>query len=360
MRRTSTLSRTSLTTPQIPTFVERTDLPRIMVKAKGGMVRYAAYVNGYIRGPVCRYKGITCVPIYYLSLVDMSGDGGKLQGIWSALVSEPPQDVYLETVGTVVLAHRDPQFEKLGYSIHWNYEQASTNDRDTYLHGIIESNMLTKFDPIAGAAPARRERKQKKKVHHAKKQKRKARSQNKIMLSTATTKELGELEERNNREKHPIFMLMVPGSVLPTREQEEPDEVYNHRREQEIQHFLAELHFAFLDLRIPQPVSIEWADFLWQRAEKTRENTKLTVWFKDVLQRKEEEQEEEEEDREKLQRTSMPVFCEAWLCRPNIVLLDADRRKARREGRISDLRELEAPVSVDASTPVDEPDAVPV
>jgi hypothetical protein len=336
---------TTLMTPEIPTFVERTDLPRIMVKAKGGMIRYTAYVNGYIRGATYRYKERTLVPIYYLSLVGMSGDGGKLQGIWSALISEPPQDVYLETVGTLVLAHRAPQFEDLGYTLHWNYEQGSTNDRDTTLHAVIESNMLTKFDPVAGAAPPRRERKQKKKAHHAKSQKRKTRSQHKMQLTTATKKELGDLEERLNREKHPLFLLMVPGAVPPLRLANEPDAVYAARRDEVVRTFLSESHFAFLDLRIPQPLSIEWADFLWQRALSGSENIQLMVWFKDVVQRKDESEAEQddEENNEDRQVRTLPVFCEAWLCRPNIARLDADRRQARREGRLGDLRELTSP-----------------
>src|SRR5436305_8384978 len=103
------MSRRLSTVSQIPTFVERTDLPRIQVNTRGG-ARYSAYVNGYISGARCRVKGANVIPIYYLSMVAMDGDGGKLQGIWAALVSNPPQDVYLEGVGTVVLAHHDPQF----------------------------------------------------------------------------------------------------------------------------------------------------------------------------------------------------------------------------------------------------------
>lgn len=326
-------------TPQIPTFVERTDLPRIMVKARGGMVRYAAYVNGYIRGPVVRYKGTRVTPIYFLSMVDMNGDGGKLQGIWSALISEPPQDVYLETVGTVVLAHRDPQFERLGYTIHWNYTQATTNDRENNLHAVVESNMLTCFDPAVGTTPPRRERTQKKKAHHARrKQKNKARSQ---QLATASKKELGDLEERRNREKRPLFLLMVPGNIPPERKADEPEHLYASRRDECVQAYLAEQHFAFLDLRVPQPMSIQWAEFLWQRAVTAQENTQLTVWFKDVVQRKDDSGEEEGEapDNENRQVRSTPVFCDAWLCRPNIARLDADRRQAHLDGRLSDLRE---------------------
>lgn len=327
------------TTPSIPTYVERTDLPRILVRGKGGMIRYYAYVNGYIAGPKVRVRGMAAAPIYYLSLVDMSGDGGKLQGIYSALVSEPPQDVYLETVGTVVLAHRDPRFENLGYTIHWNYTQGTTADRDNNLHGVIESNMLTMCDPVAGSAPRVRERKRASKAAHAKQQKRK-RAPGKIMLTTATKKDLGDLEERVNRSKHPLFLLMLPGIVVPDRLPTDTDETYAVRREQHVDPYLAEQHFAFLDFRVPQPLVIEWAPFLWQRALATQENTRLTVWFKPVVQGRDEQLEDEQRtDGEEAPPKTMPIIGEAWLCRPSIPLLDSDLKTALRDGRISNLCE---------------------
>jgi len=357
--RTSTLTATT----DVPTYVERTDLPRVLVRTKGGEVRYYAYVNGYIRGPQCRVKGVSVVPLYYLSLVDMAGDGGKLHGIWAALISEPPQDVYLETVGTVVLAHHDPQFQSLGYRFHWNYDQGATNSRDNDLHGVIESNMLTMFDPVVGAAPIHRERKQKRKLHHERQQKRKSRAQPRVTYSTASKKDLGELEERTNREKHPLFLLMVPGSVPPPRERDERDEVYDARRKAAVDTFLAELNFAFLDLRAPWAMSIAWAEFLWQRGLSHGENVKLTAWFKEVAQRKENSEEEsvqaeedkEEGEEEARQPEIRPVFTEAWLCRPNIALLDADLKKALREGRISDLREEAAPAVADEAVAIPAP-----
>ena len=79
---------------------------------------------------------------------------------------------------------------------------------------------------------------------------------------------------------------MVPGAVPPLRLANEPDAVYAARRDEVVRTFLSELHFAFLDLRVPQPLSIQWADFLWQRALSGLENIQLMVWFKDVVQRK--------------------------------------------------------------------------
>src|SRR5579885_164349 len=349
--------RTSTPT-SIPTYVERTALPRILVRTRGGEVRYFAYVNGYVRGPSCRVKGIRAVPLYYLSLLDMSGDGGKLQGIWAALISEPPADVYLEGVGTVVLAHHDPQFERIGYRFHWNYDQAVTNARDGDLHAVIESYMLTMFDPSAGALPIQRERKQKKLLHHERQQKkRRARSQPRVTASTASKKELGDLEERINREKHPLFLLLLPGNVSPRQEPGEDDEQYTARSRAVKDSFLAELYFTFLDLRAPWAMSMAWADFLWRRALTKGENVQLTAWFAEVAQASEQGEEEhaqahegqaETEEGPASQPATCALFTEAWLCRPQIVGLHAAVQQALREGRIHSLREEGAAVTVDA------------
>ncbi len=92
--------RTQLSTP--PALVERTTLPRIFVRTKG-TVKYHGHVSGYIAGPATRIQGINVVPLYYLSLVGMRGEGTTLQGIFSALTSTNPQDIYLEGVGTVLI-----------------------------------------------------------------------------------------------------------------------------------------------------------------------------------------------------------------------------------------------------------------
>jgi hypothetical protein len=297
-----------------------------------------------------RIRGVPVVPIYYLSLVDMSGDGGKLQGIYSSLVSQPPQDVYLETIGTVVLAHHDPRFENLGYTLHWNYTQGATSDQDGNLHAVVESNMLTMFDPIAGSAPKVRERKHAKQLVAAKRKKR-PRAVGKVMLTTATKKDLGDLEERLNRGKHPLFLLMLPGNVAPERLAVDTDESFATRREELVNGYLAEQHFAFLDLRVPQPLSIEWALFLWQRALLAQENTRLTVWFKQVAQGRD----EQDGAKEDAPRLTVPLMQEAWLCRPNIPLLDADLKSALRDGRVSALRE----VAEDTAVEREEREAVP-
>lgn len=319
---------------------ERTELPRIQVKSKGGQVRYSAYVNGYICGPRCRINGSSVIPLYYLSLIEMAGGGGKLQGIWSALASEPPLDVYLEPEGTVVLARHDPQFARLGYSLHWHYRQGAVADRSNDLHAVIESHMLTMFDPLAGSQPIKRQRSQPLDRHHG--QQRKKRASQGVQLTTAVKKDLGELEERKKRELHPLFLLLVPGSMTPLRERDEPEALYQERRAQAVSNFLAEQHFAFLDKRAPWPMRREWAGFLWQRACVLQETVRLTTWFRPVAQYHDDEEEgggyPQGNGADDVLHPAVPLISEAWLCRPNITQLEHDLRQALRSGRISNLR----------------------
>ncbi|GCE32019.1 hypothetical protein KDA_75030 [Dictyobacter alpinus] len=302
--------------------VEQTHLPRILVRVKGA-VKYYAYVNCYIAGPKFRFQGTDVTPLYYLSLVAMRGQGTILDGIWSALTASNPYDVYLDGVGTVVLAHRRPDSAALGYTLHWNYRQADLPSQD--LQRVIESNMLTMYDPLRGAAPVQKERKTKKgrRINPKKKGRGKERAEG----STATKKTLGVLEERQNREKHPLFLLLVPGNEHPERLPGETDEGYRTHCELHTTAFLAESYFAFLDLRAPWAMALEWCDYLWQRGVERGENVPLTVWCAQVSS-------EETPDGEK-QRP--PVFSQAWLCQPNIALLDSDLKQARRDGRISNL-----------------------
>src|SRR5947199_10193948 len=134
--------------PAFTSHVEPTSLPRILVRVKGA-VKYYDYVNGYIAGPKFRFQDVNVTPIYYLSLVAMRGQGTTLDGIWSALTANNVYDVYLDGVGTVVLAHRGLE-SQLGYKIHWNYSQTELPNQD--LHRVIESNMLTLYDPLNGTA----------------------------------------------------------------------------------------------------------------------------------------------------------------------------------------------------------------
>lgn len=309
----------SLLTPAAPPImVEGTSLPRITVRGKGGKALYHAYVHGYIAGPKCRLGGVQVVPLYYLSLVAARGQGTVLQGIWSAMCSTKPADVYLDTVGTVVLAHHSPSLASLGYTLHWNYTQAETDELERDLHGIIESHLLTMVDPVRGAAPARRER-------AARSKRVRARGGTRLALSTATRKELGNQEEMQRREEYPLFLVLLAGNEVPPRQPGEAEEVYAAQATR----LLAERYFAFLDLRAPWAMARSWSSYLWARGIERGENTRLTTWFAQV-RRGEEEGDDEQQDL--LQ--AVPVFREAWLCRPNIALLATDLRDALLEGRL--------------------------
>ena len=54
---------------------------------------------------------------------------------------------------------------------------------------------------------------------------------------------------------------------------------------------------------------------------------------------------------------SLPLISEAWLCRPNITLLDADLKASLRDGRIHNLLSAEGADIVDAL--VEQREAVP-
>lgn len=316
------------------TLVERTMLPRILVRGKG-QVRYHAYVHSYVIGPKTYVKGVEVSPLYYLSLVAMRGEGTIVQGIWSSLIANVPQDVYIEGVGTVVLAHH--QHTNLRYTLHWNYHLTELPSQD--LHVVIESHMLSMCDPVRGTAPIERERQNKKKAHG--KQKRKARGGN-VALTTLAKKDLGDMEEELNRQKHPLFLLMVPGSEQPERGKDELDEIYEERAAAHIQTFLAKHHFAFLDLRVPWAMAPSWAPYLWERGIARREILPLTVWSASIRQSKQTLEEEEKKD-----VRSLPLFLSAWLCRPNTALLPRDLKQARLDGRIG----LPDGVSTDTVSP---------
>jgi hypothetical protein len=172
--------------------------------------------------------------------------------------------------------------------------------------------MLTMYDPLRGIAPVKRERRQRKGRKPNK------RGRERVEGSTATKKSLGELEERRSSEKHPLFLLLVPGNIQPERLLDESDEAYHDRCVSHTNTYLSESYFAFLDMRAPWAMALEWSEYLWQRGKERSENVPLVVWCA---------KNEEVPD----------VFSEAWLCQPNIALLHTDLVQARREGRIGDL-----------------------
>src|SRR5579859_261892 len=101
-------------------FVEQTSLPRITVSARGGDAQIQAYVNSYIVGEQNVFmNGAWAIPLYYLSLVAMRGQGTTLQGIFARLTSMHPKGITLDGVGEVALAHHQSSLSACGYTLHW-------------------------------------------------------------------------------------------------------------------------------------------------------------------------------------------------------------------------------------------------
>jgi len=321
----------------ILSLVEETTLPQISVRVNG-LPTFRAYVNAYVVGSkrVLLTNGTARTPLYYLSLVARRGEGTTLQGIFSTLVSTHLKEVTLEGVGEVALAHHQLRLTNLGYTLHWNFEQAEVQpSRD--LHAVIESNMLTMCDPVRGLSM--KQRFSRTANEQVKRQKETA------SLSTAkTSKSQNSIEDIRHREQQPLFLLLVPGT---------------HQNESS---FVHQLHLSFLDLRVPWPLDPSWASYLWQRGLDNGEIEPLTVWCgapptitasnddthhdrhnvgnedngdnEDQAERKERMEERCVED-DQPQSCSAPFLAQAYFCRPQPALLQQDIQQAVRTRQFS-------------------------
>jgi hypothetical protein len=273
-------------------FADASSLPKVTISARGGIPQLHAFVNAYIVGrQATLMNGNWARPLYYLSLVAMHGQGTTLQGVFARLVSTHSKDVSIEGVGDVVLAHHQASIADSGYTLHWNFEQEEvvpTHD----LHAVIECRMLTLFDPLQGIAGVRQQQGKRKKES--------------VSLSTHTSsKVLNDLMERQNRERNPQFLFMVPG------------------QQQGSQSFRQQLHFAFLDQRVPWPLDPTWADFLWDRGIKQKEIEALNIWCYQPLV-----PQLDGSDRRDLTPATVPFLAEAYFCRPKPALLLRDLQEA--------------------------------
>jgi hypothetical protein len=230
----------------------------------------------------------------------MHGQGTTLQGIFARLASTHSKDVSIEGIGDVVLAHHQSTIAESGYTLHWNFEQEEvlpTHD----LHAVIESRMLTMFDPVQGLSGARQQRgKRRKDV---------------VSLSTnKSSKVMGDLMERRNRERNPQFLLLVPG------------------HQQGSQSFRQRLHFAFLDQRVPWPLDPSWADFLWNRGIQQKEIEAVKVWcYQPPVAQVDGSAVDD------LTSVPAPFLAEAYFCRSKPALLLRDLQDALANRQISSL-----------------------
>jgi hypothetical protein len=286
-------------------YVEETTLPKIIVKARGGAPQIEAYVNAYIVGNKPTFmKDHSATPLYYLSMVAMKGQGTTLQGVFARLVSTHTRDVSIEGIGEVALAHHQFWLADCGYTLHWNFEQAEVLPAHD-LHAVIESNMLTVCDPIRGMTVKQRE-------SRTARTRQGKRPKERTSLSTAkNSKTQQSLAEIRNREKIPLFLLIVPGW---------------HKDDAS---FLHQLHLSFLDPRLPWPLDPSWASFLWERGIERREIEPLKVWsYSSPAQKGEDAEDDEAEE------PVVPFLGAAYFCHPRPVQIQQDIREALLSGRI--------------------------
>ncbi|HVU70042.1 MAG TPA: hypothetical protein VHD63_23120 [Ktedonobacteraceae bacterium] len=299
--------------PLIPTYVERTDLPRIIVQSRGG-ARYSAYVQAYIAGPAEVIKGRRTTALFSLSLEAMRGQGALLRGIWSGLVASHVEEITIDGLGHVALAQH--VLSTLRYPLYWNYYQQTMDDGS--LHALIESNQLTVCDPVLGMATKERPPRHQKARHQQRK-----RAQ-KVDLATLKKKDEQDEEEAKLRNLFPLFLIRTPGSVQPPREQGEEEQAYHQRCQHTLANWRIEQHMAFLTLRYPFPLLPEWAAYIWNRGLSRGEITRLKTWSPQV----------EQVEAEPFPRI-LPLWHDAWLCQPAMVSLktDLDAFHLQRSGR---------------------------
>ncbi len=286
--------------------VEQTSLPKIAVHGKSNEPQIEVYVNAYVVGHQPELMNNRwAYPLYYLSCIAQRGQGTTLQGLFARLVSLHSRGATLQGVGEVMLAHRQSRLADCGYPIHWNFEQAEVlPNRD--LHAVIESNMLTVCDPVRGMAIKQRRTQLSKNAGSSKK-----RGKERASLSTAKSTVHASLDEIHQRDRHPLFLLLVPSWY-------QDQERY-------------QLHLSFLDPRLPWPLDPSWAAFLWERGQASQETERLKVWCAAPSQK-----ELSFEEKEAHQETSaVPFFSDAYFCHPNPASICADLQQALLSGRIS-------------------------
>jgi hypothetical protein len=292
--------------PSSHSLIEQTSLPKITVRGKNNEPQIEVYANAYVVGSQPELMNNRwAYPLYYLSCVAQRGQGTTLQGLFARLVSPHSRGATLHGVGEVMLAHRQSRISDCGYPIHWNFEQAEVApNRD--LHAVIESNMLTVCNPVRGMAVKQRQSQKNKSAGVQKK-----RGKERASLSTAKSAIHASLDEVRHRDQHPMFVLLVPSWYQD--------------------HLLPQLHFAFLDPRLPWPLDPSWATFFWERGQSAQEIERLKVWCFTPSKR-EDLLEEVEADQNTI---TLPFFSDAYFCRPDPTKIALDIKQAILSGRIS-------------------------
>lgn len=294
------------------------------------------------RSPGCQ-GGVT--DLWYLSLVGAHGQGTSLRALWANLVSNHNRAVWLEGIGSVTLGHNRLDLGGLGYPIHWSYRQTVLPpSRD--VHGVLESDLLTCYDPLLAPASSRRSPRRNIDTRAATTHEHvtsvshdnagagtangkgvgsastanvngKKSQEGTVVLSTRS----GASEERQvvtSREAHPLFLLLVRGQ----------DEAS-----------LPRLHLRYLATRIPWlPYYPAWADYLWQRGRERKEIEGMHVWcYRNPVSDGSSQMSNtsgtvNDKARCDAASGSVPYVVAAFLCRPDPLALTAELSRAVASG----------------------------
>lgn len=220
--------------------------------------------------------------LWFLSMIADISEATKLEATWSVLAERSQSVAVLEDpnkpnggTATVSLGRHRTDLKTLGWSPHYRWFTTPVTGTET-LHGVLEPAELTCWRVESRGKSARRQN----------------------LADPEALKK--QIEEEAARQQQPIFLLMA-------RPQEQP-ELHEASRS------LAHLHMRFLANRVDWLAYYEpHQQYLWQRAWAEGEVEELyTYCFTPEGQQ--------------------PWLRAAFLCRPNLLKLDAALRSAIARG----------------------------
>jgi hypothetical protein len=327
-------------------------VPKITLINKG-VAQFEAYVNTYVvsKNEYRMADGSYRHELYYLSMFGPRGSGSTINAIFSGLVSQPAlRDLSIEGLGPVSLMHRSERIRKSGFAPPWSCDFTEFGP-DRALHAVVECKAMTLWDPQHNAISRRRSSSGQKGKHRDSQQKAPARGKRE---GGSISSQAGDMTEEvaQMHERHPIFLMLVPGAANRNTVLDAKDP----QAEVEAEKWLQQLHIAYLDKRCPWPLIDDWAEFLWKRANSqgTREIEQLSVWcYKPALVAgSSEELQEADQDKSSSESSPvdersdadeqegdsvlvdvpplvatervLPVFANAYLCYPDMVKMITD------------------------------------
>ncbi len=220
--------------------------------------------------------------LWFLSMVADIAEATKLEAMWSVLAERSQSQAVLEDpnkpnggTATVALGRHRTDLKALGWSPHYRWNTTPIAGTE-WLHGALEPLELTCCRIESRGKSARR----------------------KTLADPEMLKK--EIEEEAARQQQPLFLLMA-------RPQEEPEDRERSRP-------LAYMHMRFLANRVDWLAYYEpHQQYLWERAWSEGEvETLYTYCYTPQEQR--------------------PWLAAAFLCRPNLLKLDAALSRAIARG----------------------------